>query len=279
MFRVRFGGPHHASAKKSDAIVVLGAAQDNGAPTAILAERIATARTDYEAGLAPLIITVGGGQKGDLSTEAASSRKSLIAQRIPQSHIVAIPIGKDTLSSTIAYVTYMKLRNMKSVIISTDPYHCYRAMAEARGLGISATCAPVQSGPGSLKSTGLKYIIRETGAYLAYETVGRFGIHLSDQIKNRLILLWVLRQAVELPGYSQSDRDRFLSEPAKRQGRTEFARDRARIFIPLHCAVWRLKLKSQCLGLLIFLVPDSRIRWNVLKLVVNLVGRLAQTQI
>jgi uncharacterized SAM-binding protein YcdF (DUF218 family) len=69
------------------------------------------------------------------------------------------------------------------VIISTDPYHCYRAMAEARDLGISATCAEAQSGPGSLKATGLRYIIRETGAYLAYETVGRFGIHLSDQIK------------------------------------------------------------------------------------------------
>ena len=174
---------HHAQIKQSDAIVVLGAAQDNGVPTQILAERITQALIDYEAGMAPVIITVGGGQKGDLSTEANASRKSLIDQHVPQSRVVALPIGKDTLSSTIAYVTYMKLRNMKSVIIATDPYHCYRAMAEARGLGISATCAAVQSGPGSLKATGLRYIVRETGAYLAYETVGRFGIHLSDQIK------------------------------------------------------------------------------------------------
>ncbi len=174
---------HHTTIKKSDAIVVLGAAQDNGVPTPILEERITQAHLAYQAGMAPVIITVGAGQKGDLSTEAAASRKGLIAEHVPQSRIVALPIGKDTLSSTIAYVTYMKLRNMKSVIIATDPYHCYRAMAEARGLGISATCTPVQNGPGSLKLTGLRYIIRETGAYLAYETVGRFGIHLSDQIK------------------------------------------------------------------------------------------------
>lgn len=174
---------HHPAIKQSDAIVVLGAAQDNGKPTPILAERITRAHLAFESGLAPLIITVGGGQKGDLSTEAATSRNTLISERVPRKDVVSLPIGKDTLTSTIAYVSYMKVRHLKSVIISTDPYHCYRAMTEAKDLGIAATCAPAQSGPGSLKSTGLRYIIRETGAYLAYETVGRFGIHLSDQIK------------------------------------------------------------------------------------------------
>src|ERR1700693_2786589 len=108
---------HHAQIKVSDAIVVLGAAQDNGVPTPILAERITQALLAYKAGMAPVIITVGGGQKGDISTEAAASRKSLISQNVPQSRVIAIPIGTDTLSSTIAYVSYMKLRNMKSVIV------------------------------------------------------------------------------------------------------------------------------------------------------------------
>jgi uncharacterized SAM-binding protein YcdF (DUF218 family) len=174
---------HHPSIKQSDAIVVLGAAQDNGKPTPILAERIVQARLAFESGLAPLIITVGGGQKGDLSTEAATSRNTLISENVPRKDVVALPIGKDTLTSTVAYVSYMKLHHLTSVIISTDPYHCYRAMAEARDLGIATTCTSAQSGPGSLKTTGFRYIVRETGAYLAYETVGRFGIHLSDQIK------------------------------------------------------------------------------------------------
>jgi dGTPase len=39
----------------------------------------------------------------------------------------------------------------------------------------------------------------------------------------------VIRAAAEHPGYSAFDRARFLDEPAKRGGRTEFARDRARI--------------------------------------------------
>ena len=53
----------------------------------------------------------------------------------------------------------------------------------------------------------------------------------------------VLRQAQESPGYSPSDRERFLNEPAKRMGRTEFARDRARI---IHSyALRRLAAKTQ----------------------------------
>jgi len=53
----------------------------------------------------------------------------------------------------------------------------------------------------------------------------------------------VLRQAQESPGYSESDRDRYLSEPAKRLGRTEFARDRARIIHSF--ALRRLAAKTQ----------------------------------
>ncbi len=174
---------HHPVVKPSSVIVVLGAAEDNGLPTPILNERITQARLAYEAGLAPLIITVGGGQKGDLFTEATASRNTLIKESVQGSRVVALPVGKDTLTSTIAYVSYMKVHNFTSVILATDPYHCFRAMAEARNLGVQATCAQSQNGPGSLKSTGVRYIFRETTAYLAYETVGRFGIHLSDQIK------------------------------------------------------------------------------------------------
>jgi dGTPase len=53
----------------------------------------------------------------------------------------------------------------------------------------------------------------------------------------------VLKAAHEHPGYSESDRERFLDEPAKRLGRTEFARDRARIIHSF--ALRRLAAKTQ----------------------------------
>ena len=149
----------------------------------ILQSRLQESLEIYKSGLAPRIYTIGSGAPGDRTTEAAASKTWLINNGVKKSNILSITKGRDTLSSTQAYAAAMKKAKHTSVIIVTDPYHCYRAMTEARDQGIAASCAQAQSGPGSLKATGLRYIFRETAAYLAYETVGRFGIHLSDQIK------------------------------------------------------------------------------------------------
>ena len=52
-----------------------------------------------------------------------------------------------------------------------------------------------------------------------------------------------LKDAHEHRGYSTNDRERFLDEPAKRKGRTEFVRDRARIIHSF--ALRRLAAKTQ----------------------------------
>ena len=175
---------HNAVPTKSDAIVIMGAAQNNGIPTPILQARIEEGQRLYKEGYAPRILTVGANQKGDLWTEAQASVRALAKGQIPHSVLSAVNLGKDTLSSTIAYVDVMKKNKYASVIIVTDAYHCYRAIAMATDLGVKATCSPVKGGPGAVDKSGWHYIGRETGAYLAYKTADRFGIHLSDQNKN-----------------------------------------------------------------------------------------------
>jgi vancomycin permeability regulator SanA len=86
----------------------------------------------------------------------------------------------------------MKKRFVSDAIIVTDPYHCKRAMTMANDQGVVSTCSPVQTGPNTLSQSGYKYLIREAAAYLAYITVGRRGINVSDRLPEADILTKVL---------------------------------------------------------------------------------------
>ena len=167
---------------KSDVIVVLGAAQFDGRPSDLLLARLQIASENYKNKLAPVIYTVGAGAPGDRSTEAAAGYNWLVANGVPKKSIQAIPKGRDTLSSTEAYVAAMNKAKFTSVLIVTDSYHCLRAMTMAKDLSVSASCADSKSGPGALENSKLRYLLRESAAYLAYVTVGRLGISLSDRV-------------------------------------------------------------------------------------------------
>jgi len=170
---------NNTTAEKSDVILVMGAAQFDGRPSEVLLARLNHTKSIFKAGLAPRIYTVGGGAPGDRTTEAAASKAWLIDNGINKTNILAIAKGRDTLSSTKAYVEQMRKAKSSSVVIVTDPYHCYRAIKMANDRGVKATCSAVESGPAA--NSGIKYLARETGAYLAYVTVGRLGIKLSDR--------------------------------------------------------------------------------------------------
>jgi hypothetical protein len=61
-------------------------------------------------------------------------------------------------------------------------------MTMANDRGLVATCSPVQGGPNALEKSGFKYLIREGGAYLAYITLGRRGVQISDHLPSDNIL-------------------------------------------------------------------------------------------
>lgn len=168
--------------RQGDVIVVLGAAQLNGRPGEVLEARLQEAKRVYDLGLAPHIITVGAGAPGDRTTEAASGKYWLSKNGIKSRNITSLEVGRDTWVSTQNYVKLMKVKSWNDVIIVTDPFHCRRAMTMGNDLGVVATCSPVQSGPNSLANSGKRYLVRETGAYLAYVALGRRGIHISDHL-------------------------------------------------------------------------------------------------
>jgi len=175
----------------AEVIVVPGAAQLNGAPGEVLLARLEEAKRIRDLGYAPLIITVGAGAPGDRTTEAASGKYWLTHHGVKKSTVISIPVGRDTLSQTQAYIKVMKERKIYNVIIATDAYHCQRAMTMANDLGATATCSPAKTGPNSLENSHYRYLVREAGAYLAYITLGRRGIHISDHLTNNQLVRYV----------------------------------------------------------------------------------------
>ncbi len=179
---VTWSAARNTLTRNADVIVVLGAAQLNGRPGEVLEARLIEAKRVFDAGLAPLIMTVGANAPGDRTTEAASGSYWLRTNGVPRSKVIALEVGRDTWVSTQSYVEEMQKRKIENVIIVTDPYHCRRAMTMANDLGAVASCSPVQSGPNSLGNSGTRYLVREAGAYLSYVTLGRRGIHISDHL-------------------------------------------------------------------------------------------------
>lgn len=179
---------NNPTVRNADVIVVLGAAQLDGRPGLVLEARLTEAKRIYDLGLANKIITVGGGAPGDRTTEAAAGRIWLMQNGVKYANIKALEKGRDTLDQTKLAAAEMRDRKIRNLIVVTDPFHCLRSMTMANDRGLIATCSPVQSGPNALEKSGFKYLIREAGAYLAYVTLGRRGVKISDHLPSDNIL-------------------------------------------------------------------------------------------
>lgn len=157
----------------SDVIIVLGAAQFDGRPSSVFKARLQHARALYEDGVAPRVLTVGGGAPGDRTTEAEAGA-AFLRQRDVET--VAVPDGRNTLQSLEAAETLMGERGWESAVVVTDPWHSLRSRTMARDQGIEAQTSPTRTGPSvRTRGTQARYIARETLAYLYYRVLGRSG--------------------------------------------------------------------------------------------------------
>lgn len=157
----------------SDAIVVLGASQFDGEPSSVFKARLQHARALWEDGVAPRVVTVGGGRPGDRTTEAQAGAAFLQERGVDA---VAVPEGRNTLESVQAVEALMRERGWDTAVLVTDPWHSLRSRTMARDEGIEAQTSPTRAGPSvRTRETQIRYILRETAAYLYYRVVGRSG--------------------------------------------------------------------------------------------------------
>ena len=157
----------------SDAIIVLGASQFDGRPSSVFSARLQHARRLFEDGVAPRVITVGGGAPGDRTTEAEAGAAFLEERDVTA---LAVPEGRNTLESLQAAEVVMAENGWDSAVLVTDPWHSLRSRTMARDQGIDAETSPTRAGPSfRTRGTQVRYIARETAAYLYYRVLGRSG--------------------------------------------------------------------------------------------------------
>jgi uncharacterized SAM-binding protein YcdF (DUF218 family) len=167
---------HHDDASevdRADAIVVLGAAQYDGAPSPVFRERLNHAVLLWGQRRAGMIVTLGAKQPGDRTTEAEAGRDYLITRGVPIDSVVALPVGHTTFQSLRAAARFLQDRDLRSAFLVSDPWHNARIERMAGDLGLEGhASATWTSAASSQESRSLGYF-RETFAYLYYRAVGR----------------------------------------------------------------------------------------------------------
>ena len=130
-------------AAPADAIGVFGAAEYDGRPSPVFRARLDQARTLYERGIAPLIITLGG-DGGDQFSEGAVGREYLMSMGIPESAIIAETQSRDTADSARRIAIIARANGLKRLVIVSDGTHLFRihAICAAEGLNVLTSPRP-----------------------------------------------------------------------------------------------------------------------------------------
>lgn len=156
---------------RTDAIVILGAAQFNGKPSNVLKARLDHGLSLYKSGVAPIIIVTGGNQPGDRTTEAAASANYLLERGVSDSNILREVQGVSTFDSLRDTAAFSKERGIETVVIVTDGFHEKRASLIAKDFGLKVVTSPANDSP--IKGADeWKYFFTETARISAGRIIG-----------------------------------------------------------------------------------------------------------
>jgi uncharacterized SAM-binding protein YcdF (DUF218 family) len=138
-----------------DAIVVLGAAQYDGRPSATYEARLEHAVDLWRDQVAPVLVFTGGKEPGDRFTEGGSGARWATERGVPEGAVLTEerdPGG-----------------GRHRIVVVSDPFHMFRAVKQAADLGMDAYPSPTRTSPLSasrLKLTEL--VLREDLAIAGY---------------------------------------------------------------------------------------------------------------
>jgi uncharacterized SAM-binding protein YcdF (DUF218 family) len=173
-------------ARPVQAIVVLGAAQYNGRPSAVLKARLDHAFHLWQQRLSDKIVVTGGKQPGDRFTEASASAAYLAHLGVPDSDVLREVEGRNSWQSLAASAAFLRARNRVTVLLVSDPFHDKRIELMADELGLKAYVSPTRTSP----ITGLGQVpqfVKETFEVAIGRIVGfRRLVGVSERVRGQL---------------------------------------------------------------------------------------------
>jgi uncharacterized SAM-binding protein YcdF (DUF218 family) len=158
---------------KVDAIVVLGAAQYDGRPSAIYQARLEHALDLYAGGVAPLLVFTGGREPGDRYTEGGSGARWAVERGVPATAVLAEERSRTTYQNLAGAKRLLERRppgrGRPRIVIVSDPFHMFRAVKQADDLGLDAYPSPTRTSPLSASRVKLtELVLREDLAIAGY---------------------------------------------------------------------------------------------------------------
>jgi uncharacterized SAM-binding protein YcdF (DUF218 family) len=151
---------------RSDAIVVLGAAQYDGTPSPVLRQRLDHALDLYRDGVAGRIVLTGGKQAGDRFTEAYAGYRYLTGRGVPGDDLLVVTDGSSTWDSLRAAERVLRREGLDRVTLVSDSYHSSRLLGVADEVGLDAGVSPSGAAP------TVPELLRETGLVALGQVIG-----------------------------------------------------------------------------------------------------------
>ena len=128
--------------RQADAIVVFGAAEYAGRPSPVYRARLDHAYTLFRQGMAPLIITTGGGAQDPRFTEGGVGRDYLVSRGVPDRNVIAETLSADTSQSASRVANILRANGLHSCLAVSDGYHMFRVKQMLNREGIRAYASP-----------------------------------------------------------------------------------------------------------------------------------------
>jgi uncharacterized SAM-binding protein YcdF (DUF218 family) len=137
----------HDGVRPAQAVIVLGAAQFDGRPSAVLRARLDHAADLYRRKIAPKVVVTGGKADGDRFTEAAASANYLHTKGVPDGAILREATGRTSWQSLAASARFLREAGIRDVVLVSDPFHAARIAGIASELGLEAATSPTRTSP------------------------------------------------------------------------------------------------------------------------------------